>query len=58
MYISLTGNSDSKDVYIKRSYCKSNGKTATQIHKKTRKAEPTLRTVFWGLYITNKAMSI
>ena len=34
MYISLTGNSDNKDVYIKRSYRKSNGKTATQIHRK------------------------
>ena len=34
MYISLTGNSDNKDVYIKRSYRKSNGKTATHIHRK------------------------
>ena len=34
MYISLTGNTDNKDVYIKRSYRKSNGKTATQIHRK------------------------
>ena len=34
IYISLTGNSDNKDVYIKRSYRKSNGKTATQIHRK------------------------
>ena len=34
MYISLTGNKDNKDVYIKRSYRKSNGKTATQIHRK------------------------
>ena len=34
MYISLTGNSDNKDVYIKRSYRKDNGKTATQIHRK------------------------
>ena len=34
MYISLTGNPDNKDVYIKRSYRKSNGKTATQIHRK------------------------
>ena len=34
MYISLTGNSDNKDVYIKRSYRKANGKTATQIHRK------------------------
>lgn len=31
IYISLTGNSDNKDVYIKRSYRKSNGKTATKI---------------------------
>ena len=34
MYISLTGNPDNKDVYIKRSYRKANGKTATQIHRK------------------------
>lgn len=34
IYISLTGNSDNKDVYIKRSYRKSNGKTATQIYRK------------------------
>ena len=34
MYISLTGKSDNKDVYIKRSYRKGNGKTATQIHRK------------------------
>lgn len=34
MYISLTGNPNNKDVYIKRSYRKSNGKTATQIHRK------------------------
>ena len=34
MYISLTGNTDNKDVYIKRSYRKDNGKTATQIHRK------------------------
>ena len=34
MYISLTGNSNNKDVYIKRSYRKANGKTATQIHRK------------------------
>lgn len=34
MYVSLTGNSDNKDVYIKRSYRKSNGKTATQIYRK------------------------
>ncbi len=34
MYISLTGNSDNKDVYIKRSYRKANGNTATQIHRK------------------------
>ena len=34
MYISLTGSKDNKDVYIKRSYRKSNGKTATQIHRK------------------------
>lgn len=34
IYISLTGNSDNKDVYIKRSYRKSNGKTATKIHRK------------------------
>lgn len=34
IYISLTGNSENKDVYIKRSYRKSDGKTATQIHRK------------------------
>lgn len=34
IYISLTGNSDNKDVYIKRSYRKNNGKTATKIHRK------------------------
>ena len=34
MYISLTGSTDNKDVYIKRSYRKDNGKTATQIHRK------------------------
>lgn len=34
IYISLSGNSDNKDVYIKRSYRKSNGKTATKIHRK------------------------
>ena len=34
MYISLTGSTDNKDVYIKRSYRKDNGKTATQIYRK------------------------
>lgn len=34
IYISLTGNPDNKDVYIKRSYRKTDGKTATQIHRK------------------------
>ena len=34
MYISLTGSTDNKDVYIKRSYRKGNGKTATQIYRK------------------------
>lgn len=34
MYISITGNSNNKDVYIKRSYRKENGKTSTQIHRK------------------------
>ena len=34
MYVSLTGSTDNKDVYIKRSYRKDNGKTATQIHRK------------------------
>jgi len=42
MYISLTGNSDNKDVYIKRSYRKSNGKTATQIHRKLGKLDELL----------------
>ena len=34
MYISLTGSTENKDVYIKRSYRRDNGKTATQIHRK------------------------
>lgn len=42
MYISLTGNSDNKDVYIKRSYRKDNGKTATQIHRKLGKLDELL----------------
>lgn len=43
MYISLTGNSDNKDVYIKRSYRISNGKTATQIHRKLGKLNELLQ---------------
>ena len=49
MYISLTGNSDNKDVYIKRSYRKSNGKTATQIHRKLGKLNELLE-LFSGDY--------
>lgn len=43
IYISLTGNSDNKDVYIKRSYRKSNGKTATKIHRKLGKLNALLQ---------------
>lgn len=43
IYISLTGNSDNKDVYIKRSYRKSNGKTATKIHRKLGKLNDLLQ---------------
>ena len=34
MYISLTGSPANKDVYIKRSYRKEDGKTATRIYRK------------------------
>lgn len=43
IYISLTGNSDNKDVYIKHSYRKSNGKTATKIHRKLGKLNDLLQ---------------
>ena len=43
IYISLTGNSDNKDVYIKRSYRKSNGKTATKIHRRLGKLNDLLQ---------------
>lgn len=43
IYISLTGNSDNKDVYIKRSYRKNNGKTATKIHRKLGKLNDLLQ---------------
>lgn len=43
IYISLTGNSDNKDVYIKRSYRKSNGKTATKIRRKLGKLNDLLQ---------------
>ena len=43
IYISLTGNSDNKDVYIKRSFRKSNGKTATKIHRKLGKLNDLLQ---------------
>lgn len=43
IYISLTGNSDNKDVYIKRSYRKGNGKTATKIHRKLGKLNDLLQ---------------
>ena len=34
MYISITGSTTNKDVYIKRSYRKPDGKTATKIYRK------------------------
>lgn len=34
MYVSITGNKDNQDVYIKYSYRKENGKTSSRIYKK------------------------
>lgn len=34
MYICITGNKNNKDVYIKQSYRKENGKTSSRIYKK------------------------
>lgn len=34
MYICITGNTNNKDVYIKQSYRKENGKTSSKIHRK------------------------
>ena len=34
MYICITGNKNNKDVYIKQSYRKENGKTSSKIHRK------------------------
>ena len=34
MYICITGSDNNKDVYIKQSYRKSNGKTSSRIHRK------------------------
>ena len=34
MYVSITGNKDNQDVYIKQSYRKDNGKTSSRIYKK------------------------
>lgn len=34
MYICITGNANNKDVYIKQSYRKENGKTSSKIHRK------------------------
>lgn len=34
IYVSITGNKDNQDVYIKQSYRKENGKTSSRIHKK------------------------
>lgn len=49
MYISITGTQNNKDVYIKRSYRKENGKTATQIQRKLGKLNDLL-TRFNGDY--------
>ena len=34
MYISITGSSSNKNVYITQSYCKPDGKTSSRIYKK------------------------
>ena len=34
MYVSITGNKNNQDVYIKYSYRKENGKTSSRIYKK------------------------
>ena len=34
MYICITGSDNNKDVYIKQSYRKPNGKTSSRIHRK------------------------
>lgn len=34
MYVSITGNKENQDVYIKQSYRKDNGKTSSRIYKK------------------------
>ena len=34
MYICITGSGNNKDVYIKQSYRKPNGKTSSRIHRK------------------------
>ena len=34
MYICITGSKNNKDVYIKQSYRKDNGKTSSRIYKK------------------------
>lgn len=34
MYICITGSDNNKDVYIKQSYRKTNGKTSSRIHRK------------------------
>ena len=35
MYVSITGNKDNQDVYIKQSYRKDNGKTSSRIYRST-----------------------
>ena len=34
MYVSITGGTDNKDVYIVQSYRKQNGKTSSKIYRK------------------------
>ena len=34
MYIAITGNKNNRDVYIKQSYRKENGRTSSRIYKK------------------------
>ena len=43
MYICITGISTNKDVYIKQSYRKENGKTSSKIHKKLGKYNDLLK---------------
>lgn len=34
MYVCITGSNNNKDVYIKQSYRKDNGRTSSRIHRK------------------------